>query len=566
MDVKQRVLAAALAVFALVAAPAAASPGDLDPSFSNDGRVSTLTSPDTFVARAVAVQPDGRIVVAGYSCDTGTCGPTGDSSFRLLRYTADGGLDTDFGMGGMVTTAIGAGRSQAYDVHVRPDGKIVVGGVASMDASDPGSFALARYLPNGRLDTSFGSGGLALMRVGEGFDAISDLLAGWGGRVVALGQAQVDGRDRFALARVNDRGAPDLSFDSGGSVVVPTSAPYAYAAGGAMLPDGRIVAVGGSGQSSAVENLRFSGAVVGYSGDVAAPWLRPIGAAYSYANAAVALRDGRGILSAGVATERSGNPGMALVRTSAEGALDRSWDGDGTALVRARDGSVATDVVLEPGGRAVAAGHASLGQKHAFMLVRFDPSGALDPSFGSQGVVLTDFPGTTVARATALAQQPDGKLVVAGITCAGGSGSQCSGGTARLALARYLGGDAAPGPPAANGTLPATDGSPRVAAFVSLPTRLTARHGKVKVRLRCLQAKHCRGKLRLRRLRAKRSSLLIGSRTISLRGRQAATFTVKLRRKRMGSSRKPRVRIEFAGRDAAGAKRKVTRKVRLHRR
>ena len=99
MDVKQRVLAAALAVFALAAAPAAAAPGDLDPSFSNDGRVSTLTSPDTFVARAVAVQPDGRIVVAGYSCDTGTCGPTGDSSFRLVRYTADGGLDTDFGDG-----------------------------------------------------------------------------------------------------------------------------------------------------------------------------------------------------------------------------------------------------------------------------------------------------------------------------------------------------------------------------------------------------------------------------------------------------------------------------------
>ena len=115
-----------------------------------------------------------------------------------------------------------------------------------------------------------------------------------------------------------------------------------------MLPDGRIVAVGGSGQSSAVENLRLSGASVGYSGDTAAPWLRPVGASYSYANAAVALPDGRGILSAGVATERSGHPGMALVRTSPEGAPDPRWDGDGIALVRARDGSVATDVVLEP--------------------------------------------------------------------------------------------------------------------------------------------------------------------------------------------------------------------------
>jgi uncharacterized delta-60 repeat protein len=157
MDVRQRVLAAALVAFALMAAPAAAAPGDLDPSFSDDGRVSTLASPDTFVPRAVAVQPDGRLVLARYPCDSGTCGRTGDSSFRIARYTADGALDTGFGTGGTVTTAIGAGRSQAYDVLVRPDGRIVVGGVASADAWDPGSFALARYLPDGEPDGDFGS-------------------------------------------------------------------------------------------------------------------------------------------------------------------------------------------------------------------------------------------------------------------------------------------------------------------------------------------------------------------------------------------------------------------------
>src|SRR4051812_22411988 len=151
MDVKLRLFAAALAVLVVSASPARAAPGDLDPAFSGDGRVSTLTSPDTFVARAVAVQPDGRIVVAGYSCDTGTCGPTGDSSFRLVRYTPDGGLDTDFGAGGMVTTPVGAGRSQAFDVEIRPDGRIVAGGVASADPSDPGSFALVGYRSNGSL-------------------------------------------------------------------------------------------------------------------------------------------------------------------------------------------------------------------------------------------------------------------------------------------------------------------------------------------------------------------------------------------------------------------------------
>jgi hypothetical protein len=87
----------------------------------------------------------------------------------------------------------------------------------------------------------------------------------------------------------------------------------------------------------------------------------------------------------------------------------------------------------------------------------------------------------------------------------------------------------------------------------------------VKVRVRCLQATRCRGKLSLRRLRTRKSSLLLGSRTVSIRGRRAQTFTVKLRRKRLGGQRRLRVRIEFAGRDAAGAKRKVTRRVTLRR-
>ena len=434
MDVKLRLLAAALVALTVHPSPAGAAPGDLDASFSNDGRVSTLTSPDTFVPRAVAVQPDGRIVMAGYSCNEGTCGATGDSSFRLVRYTADGGLDTDFGAGGMVTTAIGTGRSQAYDVLVRPDGRIVAGGVASSDALDRGSFALAGYRPDGSLDRSFGSGGRVQMRVGDGFDAISDLVADRGGRIVAVGQARSAGRDRIALARFDPRGAPDATFDGDGVQIVASAAPYAYAAGGTLLPDGRIVAVGASGRSAAVEDFRLSGVAVGDDGSAGPTWLRSVGTSYSFANAAVALADGR-VLSAGVATDSSGFPGMALARTSPEGAPDTSFEGDGAELVRAGDGSVAADVVLEPGGRGVAAGDATAGADHAFMLARFGGAGGLDRSFGNQGVVLTAFPGTTVARATALAIQGDGKLVAAGIACVSGSGAQCGGGTARLALA-----------------------------------------------------------------------------------------------------------------------------------
>ena len=562
MDVRVRLLAAALAALAVCAPPAGAAPGTLDASFSGDGRVSTLTSPDTFVARAVAIQPDGRIVVAGYSCSSGTCGPTGDSSFRLLRYTPDGGLDTDFGAGGMVTTTVGPGRAQAFDVVVRADGSIVAGGVASADMDDPGSFALVGYRPNGALDPTFGSGGRVITRVGSGFDAISDLVPGPGDQVVAVGQAAADGHNRFALARYDRRGQPDPSFGDGGAVVVPAFAPYAYGAAGARLPDGRVVAVGAAGANSAVESLRLSGVPVGSTGGPGAPWSRPVGASYSYANAAAALPDGR-VLAAGVATERLGNPAMALARLSPEGALDRSWDGDGLALARAREGTVATDVLLDPEGRAIAAGHASAGATYDFALARFDGGGALDRGFGG-GVVLTSFPGVTVARATALARQADGKLVVAGIACASGQGMQCEGGSARLALARY---EVAPG---AGGATPgggAPPGGPAgLPPFVTLPSQLTARRGKVRVRVRCVQAARCRGRLTLRRLRKGRRSLLLGSKRASIPARRKRAIVVKVRRKRMGGARKIRVRIEFAGRDVTGNRRKIAKRVPLRRR
>jgi uncharacterized delta-60 repeat protein len=559
MDVRLRLLAVSLAALAVWAPPAAAAPGDLDTSFSGDGRVSTLTSPDTFVARAVAMQPDGRIVVAGYSCNMGTCGPTGDSSFRLLRYTSDGGLDTDFGQGGMVTTTVGVGRSQAFDLIVRADGSIVAGGVASADGSDPGSFALVGYKANGALDTTFGTGGRVITRVGEGFDAISDLVPGFGDHFTAVGQANADRRDRFALARYDRGGKPDQSFGDLGSVVVPTSAPYAYGAAGAQLPDGRVVAVGASGNNAATESLRFSGTAVSDSGGATAPWVRPVGASYSYANAVVALADGRG-LSAGVATERLGSPAMALMRTSPTGVLDRTWDGDGLATARAGDGTVASDLVLDAEGRALAAGDATLGPDHAFAVARFDGAGALDTGFGG-GIVLTRFPGTSRARATAIARQADGKLVVAGIACSSGGGAQCSGGTARLALARYLVARS-PAPPPGGGTQPPATKK----KFVTLPGRLTVDRGVVRVRVRCVQAERCKGKLSLRRLRKGRTALLLGSKTATVKARRTRTIVVKVRRKRLDRHRKSRVRMEFAGRDATGARRKITRSVTLKRR
>ncbi len=214
----------------------------------------------------------------------------------------------------------------------------------------------------------------------------------------------------------------------------------------------------------------------------------------------------------------------------------------------------------DPEGRAVAAGHSSAGAEYTFALARFDLGGALDTGFGG-GVVLTSFPGTSRSRATAIARQADGKLVVAGIACSSGSGAQCSGGTARLALARYLVAPSLAPPP--GGTPPPVTLKKK---FVTLPSRLTVHRGVVRVKVRCVQAKRCKGKLSLRRLRKGRSALLLGSKTATVKARRTRTIVVKVRRKRLDRRRKSRVRIEFAGRDATGAPRKITKTVPLKRR
>ena len=141
---------------------------------------------------------------------------------------------------------------------------------------------------------------------------------------------------------------------------------------------------------------------------------------------------------------------------------------------------------------------------------------------------------------------------------------QCDGGTARLALARYEVAPASPAGSPGGGAQPPGSPSGR-ATFVSLPSKLTARSGKVRVRVRCAQAKRCRGTLTLRRLRQGKRSLLLGSKRASLPARRTRTIVVTVRRSRLGSRRKLRVRMQFAGRDATGTPRRVVKRVTLTR-
>src|SRR5688572_25162703 len=136
-----------------------AAAGDLDPTFGSGGVVLT-DAPAPYcceAANAVAIQPDGKIVIAGSLFDASNT-QAADNDFALARYTPDGVLDPTFGVGGLVTTKFVPNSSDAIRaVAIQSDGRIVAAGNSQLGGSE--QFALARYLPDGTLDPSFGTGG-----------------------------------------------------------------------------------------------------------------------------------------------------------------------------------------------------------------------------------------------------------------------------------------------------------------------------------------------------------------------------------------------------------------------
>ncbi|BDP43802.1 hypothetical protein DAETH_37710 (plasmid) [Deinococcus aetherius] len=218
--------------------------GSPDTSFSAGGKVTTGVSGRAF---AVALQPDGKLVVAGDD-------PVSED-FRLARYNPDGSLDARFGSGGVVTTTKAGGSEVARNVLVQPDGKIVVSG-------DPfgsgGSTGMARYTAGGSLDSSFGAGGTLTLtgaRVGAGLALQPD------GKFVLVGSVQPDpgiNVTRFALRRLNADGSPDSGFGTAGSVTTAFTTQQDSASAVTLQRDGKILASGRSGQGNKFALARYN--------------------------------------------------------------------------------------------------------------------------------------------------------------------------------------------------------------------------------------------------------------------------------------------------------------------
>ena len=407
----------------------AAAAGGLDPTLGSGGKVTTNFFGSTDGASAIAMQPDGKIILAGVSFN-----PNTSDDFALARYNPDGSLDTSFGTGGKVNTDFFDLGDEALAVALQPDRKIIAAGrVTSLITF--ADFGIARYNADGSLDTSFGVGGKVTT---DFFSNSGDIGSGVAvqpdGKIIVAGYIFTPSEIAdFALARYNHDGSLDTSFGTGGKVTTDFFRDSDAAFAITIQADGNIILAG-------IANRLFSASTAGYfalaryrpdgsldtsfgtGGKVTTDFFR-----YCLARGIALQSDGR-IVAAGTAYP---NPptltqDFALARYMPDGMLDTSFGSGGKITTdffgassefglgdEAFAVSLQTDEKIITAGRVYNLPTPALPVLSDFGLARFNPDGSLDPSFGTGGKVTTNFLGLN-DEARALTIQRDGRILAGG--------------------------------------------------------------------------------------------------------------------------------------------------------
>ncbi|HYV91310.1 MAG TPA: T9SS type A sorting domain-containing protein [Chitinophagales bacterium] len=383
-----------------------AQAGTLDGDF-NGGTVITPIGMADDSSSAVAIQPDGKIIVAGSSWN-GL-----NSDFALARYNADGTLDNGFGTDGKVTTPIGEADDYAHAVVIQSDGKIVVAGT-SYNAADA-DFGVARYNSDGTLDNSFSTDGKLTTSIGAHEEAYSVAIQP-DEKIVVVGFSLFNGFCYFALVRYNSNGKLDKSFIRDGSMASAVGGPYSPAFSVAIQSDGKIVVAGFSlwkapKKDFALARYEPDGAfdnTFGDEGQLTTTIDLGIACAVS-----IAIQSNGKIVVAGYSYNGS-NFDFALARYISNGTLDNGFSTDGKLTTAIGSGDdKGYSVAIQPDGKIVVAGSSYNGSNNDFALVRYNSDGTLDNTFGADGKSTTAI-GTGFDDAYSVAIQSDAKIVVAG--------------------------------------------------------------------------------------------------------------------------------------------------------
>jgi uncharacterized delta-60 repeat protein len=326
--------------------------GQMDSTYGNGGWV-VVDIASAAVGNAIALQPDGKIILAGAGRDVAT----GTMAFAAVRLLPDGSVDNSFGKAGIALVPIGR-QAIASAVAIQGNGAVVLGGMAITSRD---TFAAARLTPSGSIDTTFGSAGVS---------TIGPTGVAWGmvlqpdGKVVLGGEDQADPGQPYMAARVLSNGRPDYSFGNGGVVSVPIGS-YAYGDAIALQPDGHIVLAG-----SAYTNVVLAAVVR----------LRPNGSRDTSfgSNGVASLTDWNGVNALTLQPSDGkivlAGVGATAVRFNTNGTADQSFGNGGIVVAQAGTGDAANGVTVQPAdGKIVLSGVATIGGRKVLSLVRLSP-------------------------------------------------------------------------------------------------------------------------------------------------------------------------------------------------
>ena len=392
--------------------PPAFAAGELDPTFSSDGKVFTDVFGQGYDSLLdAAVQPDGKIVAVGSwgSEPADYCRFAAvHCNFVLVRYNPNGSVDSSFGANGRVMTDFDGDADVARAVAIQADGRIVVAGSAVVGTRAP-DFALARYRADGSLDPSFSGDGKLTTSLGE-TETVTDVLIQPNGSIIAVGYTDTYGTEDFALARYYPNGTLDPSF-SGDGIQTTGLGHDERANAAALQTDGKIIVVGTRWEDDdscfACKDLDLALARYNANGTLDATFdgdgkmTEGLGGDEGL-QAITTMSDGRFV----VAGYSDGDIFAARYRPN--GTHDESFALKGRKWVHAGQGAFAAAVAVGPDGKILLAGSAS-GDLAA---ARVTASGANDLTFSGDGMIRTDFGGTEHGAAMVL--QRDGRILVAG--------------------------------------------------------------------------------------------------------------------------------------------------------
>lgn len=367
--------------------------GTLDTTFGGgDGIVNTDFRSQKDEARAIAVQPDGRILIGGYTA--------GD--YALLRYTTDGVLDTTFANGTGIKVTNIYRQDVIRAILIQSDNRIVVAGYSGPNGAH--DFSLARYFPGGALDSSFGTGGRVQTDFGNDEQSRGAVLQS-DGKIVVGGYSKIGSGETatydFAVARYNSNGTLDTTFGTGGIVLTDldaTSVNSSVIRAILLQSDGKIIACGYSGSTGGFPTPK------GHPDpDIEAP--------------------------------NQGVGDFAVARYTSSGALDPTFGttAPGYTITNLGGGDHARGCAFQADGKIVLAGNNSdvQGINDDYAVARYNAGGSLDLTFGGgEGFVSTEMGGNTDG-ARDVKVDANGRILTAGITSAVGGGYLMS-------LARYL--------------------------------------------------------------------------------------------------------------------------------